>query len=55
MEVKKRKRRQQIRDELIAERLKNIYDKKLLNISTEPQTKEREEGSQCSAESCKKK
>lgn len=47
--------RRQIRDRLIAERLEKIDDKKLLNISEDPETKEREEGLQCSAESCKKK
>ena len=55
MEVKERKRRQQIRDQLIAARLENIGDKNLLNISAEPETKNREEGLQCSAESCKRK
>lgn len=55
MEVRERKRRQQIRDQLIAERLENIGDKNLLNLGAEQTKTEREEGWKCSAESCKRK
>ena len=53
MEAKRRKRRQEIRDQLIAERLEKIGDKNLLNLGAE--RKERKEESTCSTESCKKK
>jgi hypothetical protein len=48
-----RKRRQQIRDQLIAERLQKIGDKKLLNLGAE--RNERKEEGTCSTESCKRK
>lgn len=54
MKVKDRKRRQQIRDQLIGARLENIGDKALLNIGAEPTKPAREEAAKCSAESYKK-
>lgn len=55
MEVRKRKRRQQIREQLIAERLEKIGDKVLLNIGAAQGNTEREEAGKCSTESCKKR
>lgn len=55
MEVKERKRRQQIRDQLIAARLENISDRALLNIGAVQGNTAREEAGKCSAESYKKK
>ena len=54
MKTKQRKRRQQIRDELIAARLEKIGDRVLLNIGAEPTKTAREEAAKCSAESYKK-
>lgn len=54
MNKKNRKTRQQIREQLIAERLEKIGDKVLLN-EAEPTRPEREEAAKCSAESYKKK
>lgn len=55
MEVKKRKRRHQIREQLIAERLEKIGDKRLLNIGAGQENTAREEAGKCSTESCKKR
>lgn len=55
MRTTHKKRRQQIRDQLIAARLENIRDKVLLNMGAEPTKPEQEEAAQCSAESYKKK
>ena len=55
MKVKNKKRRQQIRDQLIAERLENIGDAALLNLGAEPTKPAREEAAKCSAESYKRK
>lgn len=54
MNTKNRKTRQQIRDQLIAERLEKIGDRVLLN-EAEPTKQEQEEAAKCSAESYKKK
>ena len=54
MNKKNRKPRQQIRDQLIAERLENIGDRVLLN-GAEPTKHAREEAAKCSAESYKKR
>lgn len=50
-----KKRRQQIRDQLIAERLEKIGDKTLLNLGAAPTKTAEEECGTCSTENCKKK
>lgn len=55
MEVKGRKPRQQIREQLIAERLEKIGDKRLLNLGAAQGNTAREEAGKCSTESYKKR
>lgn len=55
MEVRERKRRHQIREQLIAERLEKIGDKALLNIGAVQGNTAREEAGKCSAERYRKK
>lgn len=58
MEVKKRKRRHQIREQLIAERLDNVRAQLIeqrLNMGAAQGNTAREEAGKCSAEKYKKK